>query len=73
MVYTLSVDNHWRKNVQDKLQRNYKEAKDKLGNKQDAGAPIQLLMKAINYSCRNTSSISQARKNYVLKLNIKKN
>lgn len=39
-------DVEWRKNVQDKLQRNYKEAKDKLSNKQDAGAPIQLLMKA---------------------------
>ena len=41
-------DVEWRKNVQEKLQRNYKEAKDKLGNKQDAGAPIQLLMKALS-------------------------
>ncbi len=41
-------DVEWRKNVQDKLQRNYKEAKDRLANKQDAGMPIQLLMKAMS-------------------------
>lgn len=41
-------DVEWRKNIRDKMEANYKEAKDKLGNKQDAGAPIQLLLKALS-------------------------
>lgn len=41
-------DVDWRKKVQDGMERNYKDAKYRLDNKKDAGAPIQLLMKAIS-------------------------
>lgn len=41
-------DNEWKKNVEERMNRNYRASKDRLSNKQDAGAPMQLLQKALS-------------------------